>query len=129
MAVPNQKKPASWVPYRAALCRSCQATCCRGWPVEASVPDLIRLEVLSAEEAATALPKAAARLKREGIIRSFRPRSLVFVLAQKENGDCRYLGEDRRCTVYARRPTICREFPRRIGPRPSHCPYTPSGAR
>ena len=34
---------------------------------------------------------------------------LVFSLAQKENGDCVYLGENG-CTNYENRPAICREF-------------------
>lgn len=120
----HQKKTEAWVPYRAALCASCEASCCKNWPVEASVPDLIRLGHLDKEEATVSLAAAARRLKKEGIIRSFHPSRWVFVLAQKKNGDCIFLGEDRRCTVYRKRPAICRAFPK-AGPRPGHCPYRP----
>lgn len=91
-------------------------------PVEVSVPDLIRLGVLTEEEAETSLRKAANRLRKEGIVRSFRAKTLIFILEQKSNGDCVFLNEKRHCTVYERRPEICRLFPK-IGPKPGHCPY------
>lgn len=92
-------------------------------PVEVSVPDLVRLELITEEEAAAGvLKKAATRLKKQGFIRTFRAKTLIFVLEQKSNGDCTFLGKDRRCTVYEKRPEICRLFPK-IGPRPGHCPY------
>jgi uncharacterized protein len=40
---------------------------------------------------------------------------------QRHGRDCIYLGADRRCTVYEKRPEVCRQFPR-IGPRPGWCP-------
>lgn len=93
-------------------------------PVEVSVNDLIRLKHLTEDEAAVNLKRAARRLKREGIIRQFRARSLIFVLEQKPDGDCIFLGADRRCQVYRLRPEICRQFPK-MSPRPGHCPYRP----
>ena len=111
-----------WIRWDKSMCASCWATCCHKMPVEVSVRDLIRLEVLTEEEAASDLPRAARRLKREGIVRGLKPRSLVFVLAQKPGGDCIFLGPDRRCTVYRRRPEICRVFPK-MSPKPGHCPY------
>src|SRR5258708_1352048 len=115
---------SSWTRYRKGLCGGCWASCCHDMPVQASVPDLIRLGFLTDEEAATSLPRAAHRLKREGIIRTFRSGSLVFILKQKKNKDCIFLSKERTCTVYERRPEICRQFPK-IGPKPGFCPYRP----
>lgn len=92
-------------------------------PVEVSVPDLIRMEFISEEEAAGgSLRKAANRLKKQGLIRTFRAKTLIFVLEQKSSGDCIFLNEKRQCSIYEKRPEICRLFPK-IGPRPGHCPY------
>ena len=68
------------------------------------------------------LKKAARRLEAAGVIRNFRGKTRLFTLTQRPNGDCIYLGAaDRRCTIYATRPDVCRKFPE-IGPRPGHCP-------
>lgn len=91
-------------------------------PVEVSVNDLIRLEVMTEDEAVTNLSKSARRLKSAGILKSYRGRNLVFILEQRPNGDCIFLDKERRCTVYEKRPEICRQFPK-IGPKPGHCPY------
>ena len=113
----------TWVPFEKSLCKTCIASCCHGWAVEASVADLIRLGELTEAEAAGALPEAARRLKKAGIIEEFRARDFVFVLKRRRSGDCHYLDEKtRRCRVYAKRPEICRQFPK-IGPKPGHCPY------
>lgn len=91
-------------------------------PLEVSIPDLIRLGFIDETEATSNLSKIAARLKKQQIIQKFHPRKMVFVIAQKKNKDCIFLDEDRRCTVYSKRPEICRQFPK-IGPKPGHCPY------
>lgn len=93
-------------------------------PVEVSVRDLVRLGLTTEDEAAASLPAVARRLKKDGITRAFRARSLVFILKQKPGGDCIFLDERRRCTVYEKRPEICRQFPK-IGPKPGYCPYRP----
>ncbi len=111
-----------WIPYTKELCRTCWANCCHDMPVEVSVPDLIRLGYLNSEQAATELTAVTRQLLKDGILKRFRPGSLVFVLAQQTNKDCIFLGPDRRCTVYDKRPEICRQFPK-IGPKPGHCPY------
>jgi len=115
-------KPRTWISYQSGMCETCWAGCCHGMPVEVSVPDLIRLGVLSEDEASTSLKKASKRLQKQGVVSSFRSRTMIFVLQQKSNGDCRYLNDKRQCTVYENRPEICRQFPK-IGPRPGHCPY------
>ncbi|MEK6624736.1 MAG: YkgJ family cysteine cluster protein, partial [Bdellovibrionota bacterium] len=37
-----------------------------------------------------------------------------------------YLNEERRCSIYERRPETCRNHPK-IGPRPNFCPYQKKG--
>lgn len=118
------RKPETWVRYRPSLCGSCRASCCHGWPVEASVADLVRLGFLTEREASGSLARATERLVRRGVVRAFRPRKLVFELARRPGGDCVFLDGERRCTVYLKRPEICRSFPR-IGQKPGHCPYVP----
>lgn len=91
-------------------------------PVEVSVPDLMRLELITEDEATRSLKKVAAKLIKQGIVKTFRAKTMIFVLEQKSNGDCVFLSKERRCTVYEKRPEICRLFPK-IGPKPGHCPY------
>jgi Fe-S-cluster containining protein len=90
-------------------------------PVEASAADLIRLGLITEEEAAISLKEVARKLTKQKIIQSFSPKSQLFVLEQVSGRDCIYLGKDRRCTVYEKRPEVCRKFPK-IGPRPGFCP-------
>jgi Fe-S-cluster containining protein len=113
---------AEWIKYKKGMCETCWASCCHDMPVEVSVPDLIRLQLLTEADAVTSLATAARKLKRQGWIRTFREKELIFVLSQKKNRDCIFLNRQRRCTVYENRPEICRQFPK-IGPKPGHCPY------
>jgi hypothetical protein len=84
--------------------------------------DLIRLGVLTEDEASASLKKAARRLIKEGVIRSYLAKTGVFMVEQRGGGDCYFLDEKTRlCTVYEKRPEVCRTFPR-IGPRPGWCP-------
>lgn len=122
--LPDQDRPSTWVKYRSGLCDGCHATCCT-MPVEVNAADLLRLGLISEEEAAGSLKKAAARLGRLGLVRNFRAATGLFLLEQKRGRDCVFLGEkDRLCTVYDRRPDVCRRFPE-IGPRPGFCPAKP----
>ncbi|MFM8269349.1 MAG: YkgJ family cysteine cluster protein [Pseudomonadota bacterium] len=114
----------NWTKFKPSLCRSCFATCCHDMPLEVSVADLVRLELVEEEEAAQGLKPIATRLKKQKIIQTFHPKKMVFVIAQKKNKDCIFLDENRRCTVYSKRPEICRQFPK-IGPKPGSCPYIP----
>ena len=103
------------------MCEGCWAGCCT-LPLEVSAFDLIRLGVASEDEAAASLSKMAKRLIREGIVRTFRATSGLFIIEQRQGRDCIFLGEkDRLCTVYEKRPEVCRQFPK-IGPRPGYCP-------
>lgn len=103
------------------MCDGCWAGCCT-LPLEVSAFDLIRLGLVTEDEAAASLAKVAKRLKNEGVIRSYRANSGLFIIEQRHGRDCIFLGEkDRLCTVYEKRPEVCRQFPK-IGPRPGFCP-------
>jgi len=120
MSLPDAQRPSTWVRYRKVLCEGCWAGCCT-LPVEASASDLIRLELTSEEEAAVSLKALARRLLKEKVIQAYNARSQLFVLEQRYGRDCIFLGRDRLCTVYDKRPEVCRKFPS-IGPRPGFCP-------
>ena len=94
-------------------------------PVEVKLSDLIRLGVVTNDEAAGSIKKLAKRLNKEKIISSYRHGTELFMLSQKNGRDCHFLdSRTRLCTVYDKRPGVCRDFPT-IGPRPSFCPVTP----
>lgn len=118
--MPNFEKLSNWTKFRPSLCKGCYAACCR-LPVEATASDLVRLGVVHEDEVAGSLKKVAKRLESDGVIRHFRSGSGKFTIAQKANGDCIFLGADRLCEVYDRRPDVCRNFPE-IGPRSGFCP-------
>ena len=114
---------ATWTKYKKGLCDSCVANCCT-MPVEAKLSDLLRLEVVDPFEAEhEELRLIARRLKKEGIIDNYTPSDEIFTLARMANRDCLYLDtKTRRCTIYAKRPDVCRKPPK-VGPRPGFCPY------
>jgi Fe-S-cluster containining protein len=120
----DQDRPSTWVPYRESACLKCQAVCCK-LPLEVRAPDLVRLG-LATEDEAVSPRRLGKRLARDGVVRSFRAATGFFLLEQKPNGDCRFLGSDRRCSVYDRRPDTCRDFPSRVGPKVGYCPYRPA---
>jgi Fe-S-cluster containining protein len=93
-------------------------------PVEVSAFDLIRLELTDEAEAGRSLKKVARRLMKEGIVERYRSETQLFTLAQRYGRDCIFLSKERKCTVYEKRPEVCRRFPK-IGPRPGYCPATP----
>jgi len=93
--------------------------------LEVSVPDLIRLGLADEEEAAVSLRDLGKRLQKEKWIQAFNQKTQIFVISQRANSDCIFLHEKTRlCTVYAKRPEVCRQFPK-IGPRPGFCPAGP----
>lgn len=113
-------RPSTWLKYRSGLCDGCRANCCR-LPVEVDLEDLIRLELVPRPESPPSLKKIARRLSSEGWVQNFRGRTALFILQQTYDGDCIFLSKDRKCTVYEKRPRVCRSFPE-IGPRPGYCP-------
>lgn len=117
----DAQRPSTWVKYKTGLCSGCVAGCCT-LPVEVSAADLIRLELISEEEAAVSLKQVAKKLMKLKLIQAFNAKSGIFVLDQRYGEDCVFLGrKDRLCTVYEKRPEVCRQFPK-IGPRPGYCP-------
>jgi Fe-S-cluster containining protein len=121
MSLVDTQRPGTWVRFKAGLCDGCWAGCCT-LPVEVSANDLIRLGLTSEEEAAVSLKALARRLLKEKVIQAFQAKSQIFVLEQRYGRDCIFLDSDRRCTVYEKRPEVCRKFPK-IGPRPGYCPH------
>jgi Fe-S-cluster containining protein len=117
----DAQRPSTWVKYKTGLCNGCVAGCCT-LPVEVSAADLIRLELITEEEAAVSLKQVAKKLTKLKLIQAFNSKSGIFVLDQRYGEDCVFLGrKDRLCTVYEKRPEVCRQFPK-IGPRPGYCP-------
>jgi Fe-S-cluster containining protein len=119
----DAQRPSTWHKYKKGLCEGCWAGCCT-LPVEASAADLIRLELITEEEAAISLRDVGKKLLKQKVIQAFNPKVQIFVLAQVAGRDCIFLGKDRLCTVYDKRPEVCRRFPS-IGPRPGFCPAKP----
>ncbi len=120
----DKDKPWTWVRYREGLCNGCYGSCCT-MPVEIKASDLVRLELASEDEVSASPKKVAKRLIKEGIISSYRETTGNFMLTQRSNDDCYYLHpQTRLCTVYEKRPGVCREFPS-IGPKPGFCPVRP----
>lgn len=118
---PDKDRPSTWVKYRNGLCDGCYGTCCT-MPVEVHLSDLIRLGLTNEDEAKGSIKKVAKRLIKEKVILSYRSGTELFMLSAKPNGDCYFLdSKSRLCTVYEKRPDVCRKFPE-IGPRPGFCP-------
>ena len=90
-------------------------------PVEVLAEDLFRLGLIGEDEVRGSPKKVFKKLSKQGVLKSFRASTGLFMLVQKSNDDCIFLGADRLCEVYDRRPGVCREFPK-IGPRPGFCP-------
>jgi Fe-S-cluster containining protein len=121
----DPQRPTTWKVYKKGMCDGCFAGCCT-LPVEVSAFDLIRLDLVTEDEASASLKKTANRLKRAGIVRSYHPQQGLFILEQRYGRDCLFLGEhDRLCTVYDKRPEVCRSFPK-VGPKPGYCPARPN---
>lgn len=117
----DKDKPWTWVKYRQGLCNGCYGSCCT-MPVEIKAEDLVRLELATEDELAASPKKVAKRLIKEGILSSYRDGTGNFMLTQRSNDDCYFLDfKTRLCTVYEKRPEVCRQFPE-IGPKPGFCP-------
>ena len=117
----DAQRPSTWPKYRNGMCDGCWAGCCT-LPVEVSAADLIRLELITEEEAAISLKAVSKKLLKDKMIQAYSAKTGIFVLDQRYGEDCVFLGrKDRLCTVYEKRPEVCRKFPK-IGPRPGYCP-------
>ncbi|MFM7331021.1 MAG: YkgJ family cysteine cluster protein [Brachymonas sp.] len=120
-------RPETWTRYRAGLCDSCNANCCT-MPLEVTLAELVRLGWVDAFEADNeSTSRIAKRLHKAKQIDHFNHKQSLFTLARRASGDCINLDADsRRCTVYERRPDICRLHPQTRSPRMGYCAY---GAR
>jgi Fe-S-cluster containining protein len=120
MGLVHKDKVFTWVRYREGLCRGCTAACCT-MPVEVKASDLVRLGLILPEEHEESPRKVLAKLSKQGWVKSYRASTDVYMLQQMSNDDCVFLGADRLCRVYDKRPDVCRKFPR-VGLRPGFCP-------
>ena len=111
---------STWVRYRAGMCEGCWGGCCT-MPVTVSSEDLYHMGYLEAHQVNGPLKRVALKLMREGIVKSYRDRTRTFVLQTKNGHDCLFLDENRRCSIYDRRPYVCRKFPLNSA-RPGYCP-------
>jgi len=90
--------------------------------LEVTIEDLVRLGLCSEDEARGSHKKLFKRLRKGRVAASYRNGTGLFMLQSKSNGDCQFLNSSTRlCTVYEKRPGVCRKFPS-IGPRPTFCP-------
>ena len=122
MSIVDRDRPTTWKKYADGMCDNCVASCCM-LPVEIKSSDLIRLNLTTEDEINNSIKKTAKRLKKAGIINSYREGTEFFMLSQKSNDDCYFLDtKTRRCSVYELRPDTCRGFPTTLGPRISFCP-------
>lgn len=125
MAV-DKDRPSSWVKYRDGLCNACKAGCCH-MPLEVNAEDLIRLNLASEDESPKQIAK---RLLKEGVVKTYRAQTGLFLLQQRSDDSCQFLEKSAagvRCMVYENRPKVCRGFPVTIGPRVGFCPYNAIG--
>ena len=92
-------------------------------PVEVTIQDLVTLGKVSVDDVHTSRRKLVNHLKKSGLITSYRDATGKFMLTSRPNGDCLFLDSTSRlCTVYSKRPQLCRDFPIKKGNRLGHCP-------
>ena len=118
----NKDEPKTWVRYRSNLCGDCYATCCT-MPVEVRAEDLVLLDLCNADDVTENPKKVFKQLQKEGLVSSYREKTELFMLERKSNGDCIFLDTNRKCTVYEKRPGVCRKFPTEMSRRLGFCPY------
>ncbi|MGE4542712.1 MAG: YkgJ family cysteine cluster protein [Pedobacter sp.] len=117
--------PSTWIKYKKDLCNDCMAVCC-SLPVEVTITDLVRMELVDPFDAQDPPKEIAKRLRKQGVIEHFNFKSAIYTLARLANDDCIFLDQKtRRCTIYAKRPDTCRNHPQ-VGPRPGYCAYQPN---
>lgn len=91
-------------------------------PVEVTLKDLLRLGIISEDDLQESPKKITRKLMRRGYVQSFHTRDQLFILEQVSGRDCIFLDpRSRTCTVYEKRPDVCRNFPK-VGPRSGYCP-------
>lgn len=114
-------QPKTWVRYKPSNCTKCMAGCC-SLPLKVDSEDLYHMGFLKMEEVNGPLKRIANRLIKQGIIRSYSDRTGLFLVQRHKNNDCIFLGANRLCTIYDRRPYVCRSYPK-YSVREGYCPY------
>ena len=114
-------KPSTWIKYEPSLCNGCWAGCCT-LPVTVSTEDLFHMGYLEAQEVNGPLKEVVVRLTSAGLIQAYHAKTRTFTLRQENGGDCLFLDQDRLCTIYDKRPSVCRQFPENSA-RPGFCPH------
>ncbi len=123
----DKNKPQTWRPFKPSLCRSCYATCCT-MPLEVRLEDLVTMGLVSKEDLAEETNKKkihriVKHLQKEGIVKTYRSSTGLFLMNSQPNGDCQFLDGQRHCLIYSKRPQVCRQFPESMGLKLGHCPY------
>ncbi len=114
----DKDRPSTWPRFHHSMCSGCHSNCCT-LPVEISADDLVRMGLADSYDFQ---PKRVARdLIKKRFIKHYRSSTQLFTLAQRADGSCIFLNDDRMCSIYEKRPNVCRDFPK-IGPRPGYCP-------
>ncbi len=113
-----REQPGRWRRYEEGMCTGCYAACCT-MPLEVDFEDLVVLGLAHEDDNPKSVAKA---LQKSGLVTRYRDATQKYTMARKSNDDCIYLNDERRCTVYEKRPRVCREFPA-IGSRAHYCPY------
>ena len=124
MGAVKPEEPGTWRPYHKNLCNTCSAGCCT-LLVEVTGEDLINLGFAELWDLQHGMKKLIKSLKKEGIIKRYNFKTGKFTLEQKAGGECIFLDKERNCSVYQRRPRVCREHPVKAGPRTGFCAYRP----
>lgn len=120
-------RPQTWVRFHPSLCADCKAGCCT-LPLRVSSEDLYQMGFVRYDEVNGPLKRIANRLIKQGIVRSYNARTKLFTIQRRKTHDCIFLNEDRRCTIYDKRPFVCRSFPNN-SVRSGFCPYQKKCAR
>lgn len=91
-------------------------------PVEASLSDLVRMNILDEFHLEMSLEEQVKIAIKHPAINRFTKSSMKFTLNQKPNQSCHYLDQSGRCQIYDKRPDTCRNHPK-IGPKPNYCAF------
>jgi len=119
----NKDQPFTWKKYNKNLCQTCQAVCCT-MPVEVDAQDLVRLKLITEDEIEFSFKKIISKLKKQKWIKNYNHKTSKFTLSQNYGDECVFLDHHSRlCTVYEKRPHVCRDFPTSMGSRIGFCPY------
>jgi Fe-S-cluster containining protein len=123
----NLQDTGTWSKYHPDKCQDCMAWCCY-LPVEVDAQDLVRMELINDFEVELGHKYILKKMQKEKIVKRFDANSKKYVLEQMSSGACPYLDNNKRCTIYEKRPETCRNHPI-IGPRPGSCAFEKKSGR